>query len=184
MKPGQALLKAAKAARTLNEAVCSLNTADCEWVESLVARNPVYQELSREFLRTVSLIDELFSTAIGKSMLSIPGTAVLRHKKGRVKGAVGNPVFENFLRHILLFTEEAGGKLTFDKNSKKGTLITALNVLRPHLRGVVPNALAYRTIQRIITKFLKDQRIEPKFSKARRLLFADLSLNLLGLPAK
>src|SRR5664280_1600668 len=67
-KPGRALIKAAEAARTLNEAICSLNKDDREWVERLKAL-PVYQELSREFLLTVSQIDNLFSTAIGKSIL-------------------------------------------------------------------------------------------------------------------
>ena len=43
-KPGQALLRAAEAARTFNEAFCSLNKDDREWVERLVAR-PEYARI-------------------------------------------------------------------------------------------------------------------------------------------
>jgi hypothetical protein len=66
-KPGRALLKAAKAARTLHEAVWSLNEEDSKWVEKLAAHDVDYRELPQAFLLTVSLIDGLFSTAINKS---------------------------------------------------------------------------------------------------------------------
>ena len=157
-KPDHALLKAAKAARTLNEAFCSLNKDDREWVESLIARNNRYGEFQREFMLTLSRIDDLFNTAIGKPMMTIPGTATLRNKKGRAKGAVKDTIFETFIRHILLFTTDAHGELTFDKDSETGTLVEVLNALREHLpKGVVPNVLPYGTIQRIKTKFSKDR---------------------------
>jgi hypothetical protein len=120
-KPGRALFKAAEAARTFNEAICSLNKDDREWVERLMAR-PEYQELPREFLVTVSRIDDLFSTAIGSSIPPMPGTAALREKRGRPKGAFKDTMFEVFIRHILLFTDENGGELTFDKNYKKAVV--------------------------------------------------------------
>jgi hypothetical protein len=154
-QPGRALLKAAEAARTLNEAICSLNKDDCEWVERLMAR-PVYRELPREFLQMVSQIDDLFSAAIGESSPLIPGAAALRYKRGRRKGAVGNMMFGLLIRRLWLWATEHRGKFTFDKNHEKGTLIDALNILRPHLpKRVVPNALPYGTIQRIITKYKK-----------------------------
>jgi len=157
-RPGRALHKAAEAARTLNEAICSLNKDDREWVERLMAQ-PLYRELSHEFLQTVSRIDDLFSTAIGKSSPLMPGSATLRNNKGRRKGAANDPMFEVLIRHILLFTAEAGGELSLDKNYRKGTLINVLNILRPHLpKGVLPNVLPYGTLQRIKTKFSKDRR--------------------------
>jgi hypothetical protein len=154
-KPDRALFKAAEAARTLNEAICSLNKDDREWVERIMARSE-YQELPREFLLTISLINHMFSTAIGESSPLIPGTAVLREKRGRRRGAVKDITFEVFIRHLLLWATEYDGEFTFGKNDKKGTLIDALNILRPHLpKGVVPNALPYGTIQKIKTKFFK-----------------------------
>ena len=78
-RPGRALLRAAEAARTFNEAICSLNKDDREWVERLMAR-PEYQDLPRDFIVTVSQIDDLFSTAVGSSIPPMPGTAALREK--------------------------------------------------------------------------------------------------------
>jgi hypothetical protein len=157
-RPGRALLRAAEAARTFNEAICSLNKDDREWVERLMAR-PEYQDLPRDFIVTVSQIDDLFSTAVGSSIPPMPGTAALREKRGRPKGSFKDRMFEVFIRHILLFTDENGGELTFDKNFHKGTLVDVLNILRPRLpRGIVPNALPYGTIQKIKTKYLKDRR--------------------------
>jgi hypothetical protein len=161
-KPGRALLKAAGAARTLNEAICSLNKDDREWVERLMARS-VYQELPREFLLTVSQIDDLFSTAIGRSAPFGPGTAALRDKRGRRRGNVKDTMFKEFIRDILLWTAEAGGEFTLDKNYNKGTLIDALNILRRHLpNGVVLIALPLTTIQRIKTKYSKSRRLFPR----------------------
>ena len=157
-KPGRALFRAAEAAQTLNEAFCSLNKDDREWVERFIARDSRYAEWQREFMLTVSRIDDLFSTAIGKTFPTLPGTAALRDKRGRRKRSIKDSMFEVFIRHILLFTTEYGGKLTFDKNSQKGTLIDALELFRRHLpKGVVPNVLPYGTIQKIKTKFLKNR---------------------------
>jgi hypothetical protein len=158
-KPGRALLKAAKAARVLNEAIWSLNKEDREWVKRITARDPEYQELIRGLLLTVSQIDDVFSIAVGKFIPRMPGTVVLRNKRGRIKGGVGDAMFGEFIQQILFFTARAGGEITFDKNYKKGTLIDILNILRPRLpEGVVPNALHYGTIQKIKTKFSKDLR--------------------------
>lgn len=158
-KPGRALFKAAAAARTLNEAFCSLNKEDREWVERLLARNPVYRELQRELTQVVSKIDDLFSTAVGKTFAIMPGTAALRNKRGRRKRSIKDTTFEVFIRQILLFTAEYGGKLTFDKNLQQGTLVDVLELLRRHLpKGVVPNVLPHGTIQKIKTEFLKNRR--------------------------
>jgi hypothetical protein len=154
-KPGPALLRAAEAARTLNEAICSLNKDDREWVERLMARSE-YQELPHEFLRTVSDIDDLFSVAIGELKPSVPGWAVLRNKSGRRKGIVNDATFYSVVRYLVMWTTVFKGAFSFDKNYKKGTLIDALNIMRPHLKGVIPNALNYGTIQKIKTKFFKD----------------------------
>lgn len=159
--PGPALFKAAEAARTFNEAICSLNKDDHEWVESLRTRRP-YEEFPHEFVRLASALDDLFSIAIGKVNRTMVGTAMLRQKKGRAKGTVNDAMFELFIRNILHCTANAGGELTFDKNFEKGTLKDVLNILRPHLpRGVVPNALPYGTIQKIKTELLKDRRLFP-----------------------
>src|SRR5450759_1864833 len=61
-KPGPALIKAAKAARTLNEAFGSLNKTDRAWIDKLLAKGHPYAELPREFLPlTVWQITHLFN---------------------------------------------------------------------------------------------------------------------------
>lgn len=153
-KPGRALLKAAEAARILNEAICSLNEEDTKWIERLAAQDPYGRELPRPLLLALWRIDRLLSTAINKPLPTLPGVTVLRKKRGRRSGAVGDGIFEKLIRQLLACTAKAGGKLTFDKNSKKGTLKDVLVILRPHLpKGLVPNALPYGTIQKIKTKY-------------------------------
>ncbi len=158
-KPGPALLKAAEAARALREATWSLNEEDSKWVERIAAPDPDFQELTRVLRLTVSQIDDLFSIAVGKFIPRGSGTAVLRNKRGRIKGGVGDAMFAGFIQTILFSTAAVGGEITFDKNYKKGTLIDVLNILRPRLpKGFVPNRLPYGTIQKIKTKFGKNLR--------------------------
>lgn len=158
-KPGRALLRAADAARVLHEAFWSLNEVDREWVKRITAGEPDYQELLRPLRLTVSQIDDLLSIAVGRFIPRMPASAVLRYKAGRRKGDRGDAMFVGLIQSLVFSTAIAGGKLTFDKNYKKGTLVEVLKTLRPHLpRGVVPNALNWGTIQKVKTKTLKDLR--------------------------
>jgi hypothetical protein len=62
--------------------------------------------------------------------------------------------FENFLTRLFVDVAETGGKLTFTKASETGTLIAALDILRPHLpEGVLPRRLPLGTIQKIKTNW-------------------------------
>lgn len=165
----RALIKAAKAAQTLNEAVCSLRKEDRNWLEELVARDPLVSEERRlrgstkpfetdELQWTVFLLDRLFSTAVGEVPPLMAGVATLRKKRGKKPGTVNNPEFHDFVWSLLSGAADAGGEFTLDKNAEKGTLIDALNILRPHLpRGVIPNALPLGTIQKIKTSHAKYQ---------------------------
>ena len=84
---------------TLNEAVCSLNKVDREWVDRLVAHDlKLYQEKRRlggstepfqkdELQQTVIKLDHLFSTAVGKVQPPMAGVATLPTKPGRKRGA-------------------------------------------------------------------------------------------------
>lgn len=174
--PGEALKKAAQAARTLDQAFGSLNKADREWVgellnqelqwsqERLIGRAPVFEPL-RELSITVSDLAHLFSAATGEAWSVVPGTAKLPFKPGRKRRMVNDVTFQDFVRDLLRCAAEAGGSLTLDKNRnyKKGTLVEALEILRPHLpRGVIPTALT--------SHLATLQRIKTKHSKARRFL--------------
>lgn len=155
-KPGHALLKAADAASTLNEALGSLNKVDREWIERLLALEPWSEGRLRSLSETVWLLAFLFSSAIGGSIPEVSGKAVLREKSGRRKGTVKDMMFEVFIHHILVHVTEASGELTFDKNAGTGTLVDALNIFRLCLpKGFVPNALPLSTIQKLKTKHSK-----------------------------
>jgi hypothetical protein len=167
-KPGEALIKAAEAAQTLNEAFGSLKKEDREWVEGLFAQKPWSHERLPELPRAVWLIAFLFSTAIGKFLPIMPGTATLRDKRGRRRGNVKDMTFEVLIRRLLLWATEYYGEFTFDKNSGKGTLTDALNILRSYLpKGVVPIALPLTTIQRIKTNYSKSRRLLPDLRPAK-----------------
>jgi hypothetical protein len=174
-QPGPPLIKAAEAAQTLNEAVCSLSKVDRNWVDELVARDPRLHYEKRllnstepfqtdELIMTVWLLAYLFNTAIGKSPPFLAGTATLSTKRGPKKGTVKDPIFHKFVWSLLTSIDEAGGKqLSLDKNrnQKEGTLVRALDSLRDYLpRGVIPGDLSPHraTLQRIRTEHSKARR--------------------------
>ena len=57
-----------------------------------------------------------------------------------------------FTLRLLLHVRAAGGQLTVDKNHGDGTLVDALNLLRPHLpRGFIPRNLPMATLDKVRT---------------------------------
>ena len=168
-KPGQALLKAADAARILNEAVCNLNHTDRKWISRVIANDPwLSQEpwlrIAKEpfeideLNRTVHSLELLFKTSIGKPAPLAPGAAVLSEKRGRKRGAVNDAAFQNFARNLLICVSDGGGTLSLDKNknSKTGTLVEALACLRSCTpKGLIPKTLPLGTLQTIKTQHLK-----------------------------
>ena len=154
-KQGQALIDAAQAARTLYKAFGKLNQQDRDWVESLLARNPWYGGRLRELPLIVWRIAHLFSTATGKSLQGGGAQEAVSPKRPDWRQrTVKDVTFENFLSHLLVDVDESGGQLTFTKHGGTGTLIEALDILRPHLPdGVVPKGLPLGTIQKIKTNY-------------------------------
>ncbi len=59
-------------------------------------------------------------------------------------------IFQNFVCDLWISTTVAGGKLSFEKTTPRGTLIKALEMLAPHLpNGFVPKALPASTLQKL-----------------------------------
>jgi hypothetical protein len=153
-KPGQALDEAAQAARALHKAFLKLNKEDREWLESFLAPNSYYMGRLRELPLTIWRLAHLFSTAIGKSLPERSVQAISPKKRDWRQRTVKDVTFENFLTHLFVDVAETGGKLTFTKDSGTGTLIVALDILRPHLpEGVLPKRLPLGTIQKVITNW-------------------------------
>jgi hypothetical protein len=170
--PGPILKKAAKAARTLNEAVCNLKQGDRRWVNTVVARHPQLSQEARlragrqeqleieidELQYTVGLLDQLFSIAIGKSPPLGAGGARLSKRRGTKKGSVKNAAFHHFVHDLLSLVNQFGGMLGLDKNENfhesGGPLADALASLRPYVpEYVIPDEkLGLSTLQRIKAK--------------------------------
>jgi hypothetical protein len=169
-KPENALVKAAEAARALNEAVCSLKKGDREWVNMIADKHPSFSQEERirgttepfqinELNLTVWLLASLFNFAINQSSPIVPGVVGVPGRRSKKSGIGKDMMFEFFLVRILTATTEAGGGLSFNKNDGTGTLVNALGILRPHLpRGVIPLALRLSAIQQIKTKQTKSRR--------------------------
>ena len=103
------------------------------------------------------LLDHLFSTAVRKGPPPMAGVATLPTERGPKKGTVKDPAFHNFVWDLLGSVAEADGKklsLNKNKNEKEGSLIRALDILRPYLpSGLIPDDLSPHraTLQRIKT---------------------------------
>jgi hypothetical protein len=152
----EALIEAAKAAQALKAAVKAMNETDRKWVQQVADQHTILDDipLRDDLDRTLSVLSHLFNTAIGRP--DSDDVAAPR-KRGRKKGDSYNRAFQIFVSCLLFEIHISEGKLTFDKNSEKGTLIDALNILRPHLpRGVIPNVLPLGTIQTIKTRYPKE----------------------------
>jgi hypothetical protein len=97
-------------------------------------------------------IDLLFQRVLGETERVKPQA----HRRGRPAGTITNRMFKSFVGDLLWAAEACGGRLTFEKNIKKGTLIDAINILTPCLPdGFVPRVLSGSTLQRIKSKRTK-----------------------------
>jgi hypothetical protein len=171
-KSGDALVKAAEAARALNEAVCSLKNEDRKWVNVVADRHPSLSQEQRirgttaddqfqinELNYTVWLLATLFNFAVNRSSPVVSGKVGVPGRRSKKSGIGKDMMFEFVLRRILTATAEAGGRLSFNKNSCDGTLVEALALLRPSLpQDVIPKALTRWVIQEIKTKHAKSRR--------------------------
>jgi hypothetical protein len=71
-------------------------------------------------------------------------------KRGRRKGSGGDWTFKWLVGELLYVVRAAGGDLTLSKldNTPRGTLIEALDLLRPYV-DCIPSMPPYRTLQRL-----------------------------------
>ncbi len=103
--------------------------------------------------QTAYQLAKLFSLVTDKASPRFAHQALQLHKRGRRKGDLKNPIFQNFVCNLLISTTAAGGNLTNDKNGLSGTLIEAIEILRPHLPGGFdPKSLSFSTYQRLKTR--------------------------------
>ncbi len=153
--PGQALIQAAKAARTLQQNFFYMNKQDRDWVENI--RHSQMQFMAGEIDHLESTIVNLamvFSAAIGRPS-PLPRHLERILPRG-VPPKIKDQMFRELVFGLLGAAEETRGQFRFNKNAESGTLARALNLLRDHLpKGLVPEPLPVVTIQRLKTDFFR-----------------------------
>jgi hypothetical protein len=73
-------------------------------------------------------------------------------KGGRPPGSPNFILFFLIDRLLTVVEVECGGRLTFDRPTQGGSLVTVLDLLRPYAKDVIPAALPFRAIQDRVSK--------------------------------
>jgi hypothetical protein len=170
-KRSTGLVAAARAALTLNRAICKLNKEDQKWLLHILrtgefrSRNMAWSgklepyEQWDDFSQRVWVIAADLSTAAGLSgPPSFPGLADHRPGISRIRDIS----FALVVSQLRSRATECGGGFKYNKRYQSGTLLQALEVLRPHLPNrVIPRALPLTTIDRLIAASNKASRLTP-----------------------
>jgi hypothetical protein len=154
-KPGSALVKAARAATTLQQEFHRLSPQDRERVDNIKSSSMAY-EISLE--PTITKLAVVFNHAIGRPSEWLALPRVFRRRQ--VRFTVKNQMLRELVFSLLSAAHDNYGQFTLDKNRESGTLLKALDILRPYLpKGLVPNALPVGTIQKLKTEFSRIKRL-------------------------
>ena len=157
-KQGTALLRSALA---LYEALGNLTEDEQRFINSILGGKSafIFDRISSEGLgglrKTAYQVALLFSLLTGKPNPRYPHETLKPRKRGtrpggRRPGSVKDPIFQDFICDLWISTSAAGGKLSFEKNTPRGTVFTAIKLLSPHLpKGFVPKALPASTVQKL-----------------------------------
>jgi hypothetical protein len=153
--PGSALVRAARAATTLQKEFHRLSQQDREWVEN-IRSSSLFREIPLE--RAIRQLELVFNHAIGRPSQRLELPRVWRL---RVQFTVKNQFLRELVFSLLSAARWNYGEFTLDKNSQSGTLLKAIDILRPYLpKGLVPDdlPLPVGTIQRLKTEFFRLER--------------------------
>jgi hypothetical protein len=164
------LVAAAKAALKLNRAICTLNKQDIKRLIDILKSGEL---TAAKVERTGKIEREQLSELIGKTWaiaadLSTaagvlgppPFPGVPDHRPGVVR--INDFSFELVVGGLRSWATEYHGSFTFSKSNGSGTLLQALEVLRPHLPDrVIPRQLPLTTIERIVAAQRKASSLVP-----------------------
>lgn len=161
----------------LYETLSALDKSESEIIEEILRGkgNFIFEKFSDDGIgglrQTAYQLALLFSLLAGKPEPRFPHQAPMPRKQGkspggRRKGAV-KPIFQNFVRGLRATVKAAGGGLTLEKNDPpSGTMILALQVLRPQLpSGFIPKALAGSTLRMLIDQVGELERAIDEFGE-------------------
>jgi hypothetical protein len=84
-----------------------------------------------------------------------------RSGAGGRRGRRADFPFRTVVWGLLLITDDFGGKLTLDHKNHSGSLLKALDLLRPYspLKAIIPAAPPISTIRRVVEDFRKEERL-------------------------
>ena len=154
-KPGSALVKAARAATTLQNEFYRLSQQDREWLENIRSSSIFYRISLGPAITELAVV---FNHAIGRPSERLALPRAFRQRQARL--TIKNQMLRELVFDLLSAARGNYGEFTLDKNRQSGTLIKALDILRPHLpEGLVPNALPVGTIQKLKTEFSRSERL-------------------------
>jgi hypothetical protein len=152
-KPSQALKRAAKAARDLQNNFEYMGKEDRDWLENILRSQMQFEDGKINHLDlTITNLAILFSEAIGGPP-PFPRIVRIMFPK-RIPPNVRDQFLRVLVFGLLSAARDSRGHFTFDKNPGSGTLAQALNLIRRYLpEGLVPDPLPFSTIQRLKTDF-------------------------------
>jgi hypothetical protein len=159
------LVAAAKAALALNRAVCNLNKRDRKWLGHILKKgelvswstsraDDIDRRAGRPIPVVLSIDEQVWAIASDLSttagLLGPPPWPGIANHRPRIS-SVKDISFSLVVRRLRSWATECRGRFTYNKRYQSGSLLLALEVLRPHLPDrVIPRALPLTTIDRII----------------------------------
>jgi hypothetical protein len=94
-----------------------------------------------------------------------------RRQANRPPGSFKNKPLQHLIRDLYRIAEESQGRITysFDRTRERttGTLLTLLEIFRPHFPGKIPAKIPYSTMQRMRLAALAELQQSKKSSVAR-----------------
>ena len=155
-KPSVALRKAATATRALQKEFDNMQEEDRDCIERIVGHSTLWGEGSFEVKSAIKNLNIVFNHAVGKSAPVSRGSIKLNRMLGVQPLAVKDQPFKEIVFALMAAATEHRGKFTLDSTCKTGSLIDALDFIRPYLPdGAVPNEPPAGTIQKIKKQFLQ-----------------------------
>jgi len=150
--PGKPLVEVMQAARELRQKLKALDAgarqvlAVCLEVEDQEGDGLRIQDYKQ-------LIDDLAQAAEDAVDLYDWNMSRRRSRVGRPPGPRNRPLHFLVMRLRTAIEFEAGGRLSYERKTEGGTLVSVLELLRPHLdEGLIPEPLPWRALEEITSR--------------------------------
>jgi hypothetical protein len=161
-KAGKQMLKSVLSIR---ENVSALSAGDAKILQDVLVSPEgrlIFPDLAAEGLITLkNVLDQLARLVSLLTGSALNSPAPPNRKRGRAPGgrrlgSIKDPLLQEFVFQLWLSTGVAGGKFSFAKDPPRGTLVDALEKLKPYVpTGFMPNVWPGPTLQKIRDHLLR-----------------------------